>query len=146
MSAVQPDAMIRSLRASGKRVTRERELLVRIIAQNAHLDADEIHRRARREQPRIGLATVYRTLSLLQELDIVTSADLGEPHSHYECRAGDHLHLVCSTCGKVVDAPVPTAVTLAAEREGFAVQRAHLQVFGVCAACATKPVPPEAMR
>ena len=95
----QKPSPIERLRASGRRMTRERELLVRIIDRNPHLDAAEIYRIARRKRPRIGLATVYRTLNLLEQLGVVRASELGETHSHYEVRQDDHLHLVCSECG-----------------------------------------------
>lgn len=136
MDSVRSVEMEKELRRRGKRVTRERELLMRVIAQNAHLDAEEIHRLARREQPTIGLATVYRTLTLLKDLGIVACVDLGETHSHFELRAEDHLHLVCSSCGGVIDVPAPASVQRIAEKQGFDVERMHLEIFGLCSACA----------
>lgn len=127
--------MVKQLRRCGKRVTRERELLIRVIAQYDHLDADAIHRLAQRENPQIGLATVYRTLTLLKQLDIVTSSDLGESHSHYEARADDHVHLICTACSRVVDVPSPACMGQVAQHEGFSVQRVHLEVFGLCSSC-----------
>ena len=76
--------MVSLLRSSGRRITPERELLVRIIEKHAHLDAEEIYRIAQRDRPQIGLATVYRTLTLLKDLGIVRSNGLGENHEHYE--------------------------------------------------------------
>jgi Fe2+ or Zn2+ uptake regulation protein len=132
--------LVNQLRRRGKRVTRERELLLRVIADNAHLDAEEIHRLARREHPQIGLATVYRTLNLLKELDLVTAVGLGEPHSHFELCAEDHIHLVCSTCGRVVDVPAPTAVRKVAEREGFCVHRVSAEISGTCRTCTSRQI------
>jgi len=136
MSA-RADAVAR-LRAAGKRVTPERELLVRIIDRSPHLDAAEIHRIAREEQPRIGLATVYRTLSLLEELGVIRACDLGEAHSHYEVLRDDHLHLVCSECGRIVDLPSPAPLRKLAESRGFCVERIRLELIGTCRTCAKK--------
>jgi Fe2+ or Zn2+ uptake regulation protein len=128
--------MVTRLRDSGKRVTREREVLLQIIEQNAHLDAEEIYRIAQKRRPQIGLATVYRTLTLLKGLGAIRATDLGENHCHYEVRSEDHVHLVCSACGRVADVPVPSALYKAASNQRFAVQRTHFEMFGVCAACA----------
>lgn len=130
-----PD-MVSRLRSSGRRLTPERELLLRIIEQNAHLDAEEIYRIAQKERPQIGLATVYRTLTLLKEMGIVRATDLGENHFHYEVRHGEHIHLVCSNCGRIKDIPVPAAVFKAAKSEKFDVSRTHFEMFGLCASCA----------
>ena len=126
------------LRAAGRRVTPERELLVRIINRNPHLDAAQIHQIARGIQPRIGLATVYRTLSLLKELGVIQACELGETHRHYEVRQDDHLHLVCSECGRVIDIPPPWPLRAAAESQGFRVERSRLELIGLCAVCEKK--------
>ena len=131
--------MVSRLRSSGKRITRERKLLLRIIEQHAHLDAEEIYRIAQRDRPQIGLATVYRTLTLLKNLDIVRSTDLGENHGHYEVRSEEHVHLVCSICGRVTDISVPGALRAAAKKERFAVQYTHFEIFGTCRSCFDKP-------
>lgn len=128
--------LVARLRASGRRVTRERQLLLRIIEQNPHLDADEIYRRAQATLPQIGLATVYRTLNLLKELGLVRTIDLGENHGHFELQAEDHVHLVCTNCGRVTDIPLPNALRQAAQRRGFVVRRTKLEIFGLCHACA----------
>jgi Fur family transcriptional regulator, ferric uptake regulator len=128
--------IVTRLRESGRRITRERELLLRIIGENAHLDAEAIYRLAQKERPQIGLATVYRTLNMLQELGIVRSLDFGENHGHYELHAEDHVHLVCSRCGRVTDIPVPNALHAAARNECFTPHHTNLEVFGVCKSCA----------
>lgn len=143
MSRARPKISER-LRAAGRRITPERELLLRIIERNAHLDATEIHRLARSVNPRIGLATVYRTLSLLGELDMIRSCGFGEDHSHYEVRQTDHVHLICIECGRVIDAPYPDGLRSLTEREGFAVRQSRLELLGVCDRCrADCPEEPE---
>ncbi len=132
--------MVSLLRTSGRRVTRERELLLRIIGQNAHLDAEEIYRIAQRDRPQIGLATVYRTLTLLKELGLIRMLDFGENHGHFELVSEDHVHLVCSACGRVTDIPVPESLHAAAEAAKFTVRGSNLEMFGICDACARKRV------
>lgn len=135
-----PDLVSR-LRGSGKRVTPERVLLLRILEQHAHLDAEEIYRIAQADLPQIGLATVYRTLTLFKELGIVRTTDLGENHCHYEVRSEDHIHLVCSACGRITDIPMPSAVGRAARDQGFSVTRTHFEIFGTCQSCAKNASP-----
>lgn len=124
------------LRNSGRRITPERKLLLEIIERNAHLDAEQIYRIAQKERPQIGLATVYRTLTLLKELGIVCTTDLGENHCHYEVCSDDHLHLICSVCGRITDISVPKALLKAADQEQFTVERVHFEIFGICQTCA----------
>lgn len=129
---------IERLKAAGKRVTPERELLVRIIDRNPHLDATEIYQIARDKQPRIGLATVYRTLNLLRELGVVRACELGETHRHYEVQQEDHVHLVCCDCGRVIDIPSPKLIRELAASRGFHVERIRLELIGYCNDCAKK--------
>lgn len=147
MSDPRSSDMVSRLRSSGKRITPERAVLLRIIEQHAHLDAEEIYHIAQKDRPQIGLATVYRTLTLLKELGIVCATDLGENHEHYEIRSKDHVHLVCSTCGRVMDIPVPSALYKAARKKQFTVQRTHFEMFGTCRSCtATPPASSEVAR
>lgn len=121
--------------AAGKRLTPERELLLKIIDGNAHLDAAEIYRRARSENPHIGLATVYRTLHLLRDLGLVYSIGLDAGHRHYEIRREDHVHLICSRCGKVTEVPAPAALLRLSKTEGFEVHQTRFEMIGYCKEC-----------
>lgn len=145
MTKIRAREINERLRAAGRRITPERELLLQIIERNAHLDATEIHRLAREVNPKIGLATVYRTLSLLEELDMIRASGFGEDHSHYEVRHADHVHMICTECGRIIDAAYPTDLYAVIDREGFTVRQSRLELLGVCAACGplTAPTPPE---
>jgi len=127
---------VRKIEAAGKRATPERTLLIEIITANPHLDAGQIYRIARERHPHIGLATVYRTLNLLKDADLIRVIELGENHAHYELRDEEHIHLVCSVCGKILDVPAPPALDAIAEQHGFRAQTAHFEWIGVCADCA----------
>lgn len=130
-----PAEMRVALMAVGKRVTPDRELLIDIIQRNPHIDALGIHRLAQRKKPRIGLATVYRTLHLLEELGVVESGQLGEEHTHYEIRDRDHVHLICAKCGSVLDVPSPIDRRRIAREHAFVVTQSRLELLGLCAAC-----------
>ena len=95
-----PSPIVNRLREEGRRITRERRLVLGIIAENPHLDAAGIYRLARQRNPKIGLATVYRTLNLLTELDLVNVVSLGEIEGFEVHQA--HLELVglCEACRK----------------------------------------------
>jgi len=132
-----PDAM-KFLRAAGKRITPERKLLLRIISENAHLDASEIYRLAKIEDDKISLSTVYRTVRLLEEMGLVEASELGEDHYHYEVRLSEHYHLICLGCGKVVEIPPVDAVRKLGEDNGFEVVGVKVELFGYCPACRKK--------
>jgi Fur family ferric uptake transcriptional regulator len=138
MTAQTQATMVKRLREAGKRLTAERRLLFDIVSRNPHLDAAGIYKLALEINPKIGQATVYRTLNLLAELELVDVSTLGEAHGHYELRTADHAHLICVECGSVREIPPPDGLRTIRGLEGFEVRRTELELIGLCAACARK--------
>ncbi len=140
MTVALDDEALEVLRAEGKRVTPQRKLLLEVIRQGeGHLDADDVYRLARERDPRISLSTVYRNLNLLAELGVISVLHLDEEHHHYEARdASDHYHLICSECGAVIEfesALVENLMAEVSEEEAFLIERAHIDLVGLCAKC-----------
>ncbi|MEW6231708.1 MAG: Fur family transcriptional regulator [Chloroflexota bacterium] len=128
------------LRPAGRRRTSQRELLFRLIQENReHLDVDGIYRLAKREYPRLSISTVYRTLSLLKELNLVRELHLEEEHHHYEARdPGGHFHLICKGCGQVIEFSSPLAEELkhhVARDKDFQVSDVQIDITGLCREC-----------
>lgn len=129
------------LRQRGLKVTQARRKIVRaIFSTHGHFDAAELWGKLRNE--RISIATVYRTLQLLERAGLVRRVSLGETHAHYEHVLGreDHGHLICRRCGKVIEFPLAHFQELAekAERYRFRLEKTVVQGFGVCEACQRK--------
>jgi Fur family transcriptional regulator, ferric uptake regulator len=127
-------------RAAGKRMTNQRRLLLRILAEaGGHLDAREVYERARQHDPRLSLATVYRTLNSLREAGVVRELHLDEEHHHYELDGQDgHSHLLCLGCGRVIEVDSGALVEAAqaiGQASGFAVAGAQVELTGYCAEC-----------
>ncbi len=127
-------------RAAGKRITNQRRLLLRILAEaGGHLDAREVYDRARQHDPRLSLATVYRTLNSLKEAGVVRELHLEEEHHHYELDGQDgHSHLVCLGCGRVLEVDSHAFVQAAqsiGQARGFVVDSAQVELTGYCAEC-----------
>jgi Fur family ferric uptake transcriptional regulator len=130
----------RRLRAAGKRMTSQRELVVGILSQaKGHLDANDIYELGRRQDARLSLATVYRTLSVLKETGVVRELHLDDEHHHYELDNQDkHSHLVCLRCGRVmeVDSTVfAEAARAVGQAQDFEVTSTHVELTGYCADC-----------
>lgn len=128
------------LRAIGKRVTAQRRLLLDVLAAaDGHLDASELYDRARERDPRLSLATVYRTLNTLVESGLVRQLHLAGERHHYELDRQDrHAHLVCAACGRIweVDSADLSQAAKEAGREfGFQVASARVEMIGLCAEC-----------
>jgi Fur family ferric uptake transcriptional regulator len=94
-----------------------------------------LYDRVRRSHPRIGLATVYRTVELLRRAGAVRR--LPGSDAYVRCRPGHHHHLVCLTCGTVEDTELCAAPPAAEvkRRHGFEPERHDLDIYGTCARC-----------
>ena len=131
------------LRSSGRRFTRQREAILKIIReQPGHLGADEVFQIARQRGHRVSLSTVYRTLDLLREQGLVEAANLQQDHRHFKA-AGDeeHHHLVCLSCEKVIEFSSPHIKRLKEALEDehqFTIRNVELEVGGLCANCAAR--------
>ncbi|MFQ5857167.1 MAG: Fur family transcriptional regulator [Anaerolineae bacterium] len=105
MSTLSLDSAIADMRAAGKRMTAQREAVLAILVKEypRHLEAVEIFGQARHIVPRINLASVYRTLKVLKELDLVDELSVDDGGRRYGLkRASEQYHLVCSHCDEVL--------------------------------------------
>lgn len=132
-----------TLHATQHRVTGQRRLLLEIIReQGEHLDAEELYRLARQQQPSINRSTVYRTMRLLRDLGLVDEVHLGEDHHHYELKPPiQHHHLICLGCGQVFEFSSLLAEELAAavaRQHRFEIREIQIDLTGYCADCRAK--------
>ena len=96
------------LRQNGYKLTPQRHAVLKVIASaDSHMTPEQIHDKAVLEQPDIGLVTIYRTLDLLSELNLVCRMHISESCRSYMMRrpTEHHHHLICSGCGKTCPAP-----------------------------------------
>ena len=128
----------RALDVTGLRATSQRALILEVI-RRGHLDADEIYRQARIRQPRLSLSTVYRTLRMFKKLGLVEELHFDEAHHHYEMKpSAEHHHLVCLSCGKVVEFECPLSPKMKediAQEKGFEVTGVEIHMTGYCPKC-----------
>jgi Fur family ferric uptake transcriptional regulator len=105
--------LLNEVEAQGVRLTAQRRALIETIQEaTSHLDAASLLSLARKRDPNIDRATVYRTLELLKRLGMIDELDLmhlnGEKH-YYEVKTQkDHLHLACFRCGEIEEFSSPT--------------------------------------
>ncbi len=134
---------IRNYQTQGYPLTTQRRLLLNLMRNTGeHLDAKELYQRALKNGASISLATVYRCLHLFKELGLVDEIWLGQTRCYYEIKqSAQHQHLVCRSCGKVIEFKSPLIGKLAdkLQREkSFNVTRAELHVEGYCQQCQDK--------
>ena len=94
------------LRHADARITPQRIAISHALLDPDHPTTERILAQLRPDFPMTRIATVYRTLLLLQEIDAVFEVSAGGPLSHYDgFQPGPQAHVVCAVCGRVVDAP-----------------------------------------
>ncbi len=127
------------LHQAGLRMTPQRQIVLdSLCAAGPHATAEEIFQRVREAAPSVDRATVYRTLSTLEEIAIV---DVTRVHGKlvYEI-SGErpHHHLVCRRCGKMIELthePFSHLYHSLQEMTGFQILDRHLSLTGLCPAC-----------
>jgi Fur family ferric uptake transcriptional regulator len=134
------ECLIEALRASGRRLTRQRQLVLEVLEESdEHLDAETLHDRAKARDPNVSLATVYRSLAVLKEVGLVKEHRLGEEHAHFEAVPDEpHYHFVCQRCGQVIEFGAPQleqVVEELSDQQGVQVTDVHLLLSGYCAKC-----------
>jgi Fur family ferric uptake transcriptional regulator len=142
-SVITRPSLMKELAARGVRMTSQRRLLVGIIQDSPrHLDAATLLDLARKQNPEIDRATVYRTLALLKERGLIDELDLmhiqGEKH-YYEAKTSrDHCHMACFRCGAIMEYASSSFEKLKEEmikQSGFQIRVVRLEVGGLCKRC-----------
>jgi Fur family ferric uptake transcriptional regulator len=132
--------VVTALRHNGYKLTPQRKAVIRVItASQDHLTPASIYEKIRYVHPNIGLVTIYRTLEILAELGLIC-----EVHAGGSCRSytigtqQHHHHLICSSCGKVVDFTGHYLKELEqnlSKESGFRIDGHLLEFIGLCRAC-----------
>jgi Fur family ferric uptake transcriptional regulator len=126
------------LRKKGLKTTQQREAIVDVFLRSSgHVNLEDLLSHARKKQPSVGLATVYRTVKLLEEAGIAASRHFGPGQTLYEVSEGraHHDHLICDRCGFITEFEndeIEALQDAAAKRFGFNVIRHRLELFGLC--------------
>src|ERR1700728_1904703 len=128
-----------ALRASGYRVTPQRQLVLEAVTRLNHASPEEIFAEVHQRASGVNVSTIYRALELLEQLGLVTHTHLGHGAPRYHLAAeAEHVHLVCAGCGRITEVSteaVAPLVTALADHHGFETDVGHLTVFGRCADC-----------
>jgi Fur family peroxide stress response transcriptional regulator len=106
-----------------------------------HPTADWLYAKIKHEFPRLSLGTVYRNLSILIQQGLVKKIHFGSTFDRFEANIKPHYHLICESCGKILDFEMPIYEDLnfqAKQLTNFTIYHHKLEFFGICAACQTK--------
>jgi Fur family ferric uptake transcriptional regulator len=129
------------LKKEGLRFTKQREVILNgLYSVDTHLTSEELYQLLKSNNPKsnIGIATVYRTLSLLERGELVTTL-LTDNTKKYELSAKEHHdHIICTDCGKIIEFVSPDIERLqesVAEELGFKILDHSMQIYGICKDC-----------
>lgn len=128
----------------GLRSTDQRRLIVETFFKSPnHVSIEELLAQVRSQDPKVGYATVYRTLKLLTECGVAFERRFGDGLARYELAddASHHDHLICVDCGAIVEFEEPRIETLqeaVAESHGYELRSHKHELYGVCGDCQKK--------
>ena len=131
-----------ALSNQGYRLTPQRLMILEAIENSDdHISAEEMYSQVVAKYPNVNISTVYRTLELLKNLNLVTETDLGGGRFRYHpANKGHHHHLICRRCGTTIDldesllAPLEKALL---REHDFVAELSHLAITGLCSRCRT---------
>jgi Fur family ferric uptake transcriptional regulator len=134
----------------GYRFTIPRRAVLDVLSDtHGHLSAEDIYFEVHKQHPAIGLATVYRTLELLEHMGLVLKFDFGDNRSRYEISQNPdglrhHHHLVCTGCGRIVDYTdyvseekelLKKAEAGLSRKYNFSIKNHVINFYGLCEKC-----------
>ncbi len=133
------------LKSNNLKQTTQRELILKIIYDNdGHFTPEDIYNLIKTSHPevKLGIATVYRTLTLLEDADIVNSISFGTQGKKYEFGITNHHdHLVCMECGNIeefYDDVIEERQEVIAKNFNFKMKDHVMKITGTCSACQAK--------
>ncbi len=121
--------------------TRGREIILRELeTRRDHFNAEKLYSSLSHKGPRVSRPTIYRTLKLLERFHLIERLDIKKNCFYYEpvLHKGDHGHLICEACGKIIDFSIGNLKTLKSmvvKEKGFRLGDISIRVFGLCEGC-----------
>ncbi|PKI81314.1 transcriptional repressor [Malaciobacter halophilus] len=132
----------RIVKQKGLKYTEQREIVLDILINaEEHLSAEDVYNQIKTKYPEsnIGIATVYRALGFLEEVNLITSIAFGTEGKKYESNAKSHHdHLICTSCGKIVeflDDEIEKRQERIAKKNKFKITSHSMQLYGTCKDC-----------
>lgn len=132
------------LQEKGLKYTKQREAIYEIFHtnQNVHMTTEEVYLEALKVMPEIGIATIYRTVLVLEELGLITAMTFDDGITRYELRkeseSHNHHHLICTECNKIIEVNLDLLENLEErieKTEKFKIKDHNLKFYGICESC-----------
>lgn len=131
------------LRERGLKSTSPRDDIARVFfGLGRHISAEELYAEVKKINPHVGYATIYRTLKLLKECELLSERHFDEGQARYEI-VGEHPHdhFICESCGKIIEfeeEELERLQQVVAQKLGAVLRRHKMELYGLCADCRGK--------
>jgi len=137
------DVIAKKLKESGNKLTPQRLVIARILAESdGHPSVEDIYKQLRRKFPGISQATVYRNIMLFKSLGEVLEIGFAGGSTRYDGKKPyPHPHVICLRCNKIIDPDLESLHDLTKEiidESGFDIVTYRLDFFGICPECKEK--------
>ncbi len=136
------DKLKQIIKDQGLKYTKQREIIFEtILNSEEHLNADELNQLISKQYPneKIGIATIYRALTFLEESNLISSIELNKDGKKFEPSTKHHHdHLICIKCDKIVefvDESIESTQEDIANKNGFELVRHTMYLYGICEQC-----------
>ena len=130
------------LKRNNLKYTKQREIILECLYNNdEHLTPELLHDIIQEKFPdiKVGIATVYRTLSLLEDSKLVTSISFGAAGKKYELdNKHHHDHMICTQCGSIIEflnEDIERLQEEVAKKFNFKITTHTMQIYGTCQTC-----------
>jgi Fur family ferric uptake transcriptional regulator len=130
------------LKERGLKATSQRDDIARVfLSSDRHITVEELYGEVKKVNPRVGYATVYRTLRLLRECGLAVERHFNDGEARYERAEGPkraHDHFICERCGRIVEFSgheIETLEQRIAKKLGAVIARHRLELYGICREC-----------
>jgi Fur family peroxide stress response transcriptional regulator len=144
MAVKQLKEALDTLKETGVRITPQRHAILEyLINSMSHPTADDIYKALEGKFPNMSVATVYNNLRVFREVGLVKELTYGDASSRFDFVTTNHYHVICDSCGKIVDFYYPgldEVEQLASHVTGFKVGNHRMEIYGSCPECAAKEV------
>ena len=141
MDSKEIDVLENYISENNLKITKQRRTVLKAFLEcKNHISVEELYNTVLKAEPKIGLATVYRTLALLTKSGLALEMDFGDGQKRYESsyRTVHHDHMVCTECGKIIEFNHPLIEKYQeeiAKVNNFKITSHKLDIFGYCLDC-----------
>ncbi len=134
------EQMLTKLREQKFRITPQRLAVLKILAvSDGHPSVEQIFERVKKDFPTTSLATLYKTITLLKQLNEVLELGFSDSGNRYDGNTPyPHPHVICTVCGNIVDPETDAMSNISeniAEQTGYFITNQRLDFFGICPEC-----------